>query len=118
VMELAPWPNPKNPRTLRLAEEFARRSGGRILDAPAGYAHEAVLIIADALERAASAEPEPLADALRRSAVASPIMVSAGPVVFDGTGDNPNAAPALMQIIGGRPVVVWPQAAAERPPSL
>ena len=118
ALELAPSPNPKNPRTLRLADEFARRSGGRILDAPAGYAHEAVLIIADALERAASAEPEPLADALRRSAVASPIMVSAGPVVFDGTGENPNAAPALMQIIGGRPVVVWPQAAAERPPSL
>jgi branched-chain amino acid transport system substrate-binding protein len=118
VMELAPSPNPKNPRTQRLADEFARRSGGRVLDAPAGYAHEAVLIVADALERAASVEAVPLADALRRAWVASPIMVSAGPVVFDGTGDNPNAAPALLQILAGRPVVVWPQSAAERPPSL
>jgi len=118
VMELAPWPNPRNPRTQRLADEFARRSGGRLLDAPAGYAHEAVLIIADALARAKSAEPEPLAEALRRSQVASPIMVSAGPIVFDGTGDNPNAAPALLQIVGGRPIVVWPKTAAERQPSL
>jgi branched-chain amino acid transport system substrate-binding protein len=118
AMELAPWPNAKNPRTQRLAEEFARRSGGWPLDAAAGYAYEAVLIVADALERAASVEAEPLADALRRAAVTSPIMVSAGPVMFDGTGDNPNAAPALLQILGGRPVVVWPKAAAERPPSL
>ena len=118
VLELAPSPNLKNPRTQRLVEEFARRSGGRVLDAPAGYAHEAVLILADALGRAGTAEPEPLAESLRRSAVASPIMVAAGPVVFDGTGDNPNAAPALLQILGGRPVVVWPKTAAERAPSL
>jgi branched-chain amino acid transport system substrate-binding protein len=118
VLELAPLPNLKNPRTQRLADEFARRSGGRVLDAPAGYAYEAVLILADALGRAASAEPEPLVEAMRRSVVASPIMVAAGPVMFDGTGDNPNAAPALLQILGGRPVVVWPKAVAERPPSL
>src|SRR5206468_2732394 len=50
VMELAPWPNPRNPRAQRLVAEFLKRSGGRPLDAASGYAHEAVLVVADALE--------------------------------------------------------------------
>jgi len=117
VMELAPWPNPRNPRTQRLVAEFLKRSGGRPLDA-AGYAHEAVLVVADALERAASADPAALAEALRRTSFEHPVMVSAGPIVFDATGENPNAAPAVLQIFGGKPAVVWPKSAAERPYAL
>jgi branched-chain amino acid transport system substrate-binding protein len=115
AMELAPWPNPRNAQTQRLAEEFVKRSGGRALDAVGGFAHEAILILADALERAGAADTEALAEALRRTRFAQPLMVAAGPVTFDATGENPNATPALLQIVGGRPVVVWPRAAAERP---
>jgi branched-chain amino acid transport system substrate-binding protein len=115
VMELAPWPNPLDPRTQRLVAEFVKRSGGRPLDAASGYAHEAVLVVADALERAASADPAALAEALRRTRFEQPVMVSAGPIVFDANGENPNAAPAIVQIFGGKPVVVWPRSAAERP---
>lgn len=118
VMELAPWPNPRNARTQRLAEEFMKRSGGRPLDAVGGYAHEAILVVADALERAGAAESEALAEALRRTSFANPLMVAAGPVVFDATGENPNASPAVLQIFGGRPTVVWPRGAAERPYAL
>jgi branched-chain amino acid transport system substrate-binding protein len=118
VMELAPWPNPRNARTRRLAEEFMKRSGGRPLDAVGGYAHEAILVVADALERAGTAESEALAEALRRTRFANPLMVAAGPVVFDATGENPNASPAVLQIFGGRPTVVWPRGAAERPYAL
>jgi branched-chain amino acid transport system substrate-binding protein len=115
VMELAASPNFREPRTQRLAEEFVKRSGGRRLDAAAGYAHEAILVVANALERARAAAPGALAEALRRTTFDRPLMVATGPVVFDATGDNPNAAPALLQILGGRPVVVWPKAAAEQP---
>ena len=114
VMELAPAPNPRNPRTRQLADEFVKRSGGRPLDAAGGYAHEAMLVIADALQRAESADPDVIAEALRRTSFPSPLMVSAGPITFDATGENPNASPAVMQIFGGRPAVVWPRAAAER----
>jgi branched-chain amino acid transport system substrate-binding protein len=114
VMELAPWPNPRNAQTQRLADEFIKRSGGRPLDAVAGYAYEAILLLADALERAGAADSEPLAEALRRTSFAQPLMVAAGPVVFDASGENPNASPAVLQIFGGRPSVVWPRAAAER----
>jgi len=115
VMELAPWPNPRNPRAQRLVAEFLKRSGGRPLDAASGYAHEAVLVVADALERAASSDPAALAEALRRTRFEHPVMVSAGPIVFDANGENPNAAPAVLQIFGGKPAVVWPKSAAERP---
>ena len=114
VMELAPWPNPRNPATERLADEFVKRSGGRTLDAVGGYAYEAIIVLADALERAGSADADPLAAALRRTRFMEPFMVAAGPVTFDATGENPNAAPAMLQMFGGRPTVVWPRLAAER----
>jgi branched-chain amino acid transport system substrate-binding protein len=118
VMEMAAWPNFRNPRTQRLVADFVARSGGRRLDAMPGYAHEAILVVADALERAGSVDAAPLADALRRTSFADPLMVSAGPIVFDAGGDNPNAVPAVVQIFGGRAVAVWPKAAAERPYAL
>lgn len=114
VMELAAWPNLKNPRTQRLVQEFVTRAGGRPLDGASGFAFEALVIVIDALERARSADAGPLADALRRTRIEDPLMVSAGPIVFDAAGENPNVAPAVLQIFGGRPLVVWPRAAAER----
>jgi branched-chain amino acid transport system substrate-binding protein len=114
VMELAPAPNPRSPRTQRLMEEFAKRSGGRPLDAVAGYAHEAILVIADALTRARASGPDAIAGALRTTSYEDTVMVAAGPVVFDASGENPNATPAVLQLFGGRPAVVWPRAAAER----
>ncbi|MBM3218276.1 MAG: hypothetical protein FJZ38_06245 [Candidatus Rokubacteria bacterium] len=114
VMELAPAALPRNARTQQLADEFLERSGGRPLDAVGGFASEAIFVVADALQRAASAEPDAIADALRRTSLPNPLMVSAGPIVFDATGENPNASPAVLQILGGRPAVIWPRTAAER----
>ncbi|MBI1960394.1 MAG: branched-chain amino acid ABC transporter, partial [Candidatus Rokubacteria bacterium] len=37
-----------------------------------------------------------------------------GPVVFNEIGDNPNASTALIQILGQKPVVVWPKEAAQQ----
>jgi len=118
VMELAVWPNLRHARTQHLAAEFTKRAGGRPFDASAGYAYEAVLVVADAIERAGTVEPPAIAQALARTSFASPFMVSAGPIVFDDQGNNPNAAPALLQIFGGRPSVVWPKPAAARPYAL
>ena len=118
VMELAPWPNLRNEKTQRLADEFAKRSGGRALDAAGGYAYEAVLLLAHALERAGSSDAEAIAEALRRTSYTNPLMVAAGPVTFDASGENPNVSPAMLQIFAGRPTVVWPRAAAERPYAL
>ena len=99
-------------------DEFVKRSGGRPFEPAAGYTYEAIHVVADALERAGNAAPEAVTEALRRTSLAPPLMVASGPISFDAAGDNPNAVPALLQIAGGRPLVVWPRDAAERPYAL
>ena len=77
--------------------------------------------IADVLERAGRAglrldrwEPDAVVEAIQKSQFAGTLAVSAGPVVFNEIGDNPNASSAMIQILGQKPVVVWPKAAAEQ----
>src|SRR5881398_3450272 len=53
VMASNPWPNFRNPRTQQLAEEYQKRSGGRLFDTNSGYSYDAVFVIADVLERTA-----------------------------------------------------------------
>jgi branched-chain amino acid transport system substrate-binding protein len=112
VMDNVPWPNMKNPRTQKIAEDYAKRTAGKNLDTNAGYSYEAIVVIADVLERAKATEADAVVDAIKKTSLKDPLMVSAGPVMFNEVGDNPNAATAMIQILGGKPVVVWPREAA------
>jgi len=114
VMDSVPWPNFKNPRTRAVAEEYAKRSGGKTFDTNSGFAYDGTLLIADALERAKSTDPDVIVDAIKKTRFAGHLMVSAGPVVFNEIGDNPNASTAMIQILGQKPQVVWPKEAAEQ----
>jgi branched-chain amino acid transport system substrate-binding protein len=114
VMDSVPWPNFKKPRTRAVAEEYARRSNGRTFDTNSGYSYDGMYIIADVLERARSTDPDVLVDALKKTRYTDPLMVASGPVLFNEIGDNPNATPAMIQILGQKPVVVWPKDAAEK----
>jgi branched-chain amino acid transport system substrate-binding protein len=114
VMDNVPWPNFKNPRTQKAAEEFAKRSGGKSFDTNSGYSYETVLIMADVLERARSTEPDALVGAIKKTSFKDPLMVSAGPVAFNDVGDNANAGTAMVQILGGKPLVVYPPDAAQQ----
>src|SRR6266566_8013559 len=53
VMASNPWPNFRNPKTQQLAEEYQKRSGGRLFDTNSGYSYDAIFVVADVLERAA-----------------------------------------------------------------
>ncbi len=112
VMDPVPWPNYRNPRTERAAAEYTKRSNGKNFDTNSGYSYEAVMVMADVFERAKSTDPDTVVDAIRKTRFADPLMVSVGPVVFNEIGDNPNASTAMIQILGGKPVVVWPREAA------
>jgi branched-chain amino acid transport system substrate-binding protein len=114
VMDAAPWPNYKNPAVPKISAEFAKRSNGRYFDASGAYTYEAVLVLADALERAASTDPDAVVAAIKKSSFAGGITVSNGPVVFNEIGDNPNASTAMIQILGQKPRVVWPRDVAEQ----
>jgi branched-chain amino acid transport system substrate-binding protein len=113
VMDMTVWPNMRLPRTQQLAAEYVKRSGGRNFDASAAYTYEAILVIADVLERAGSTDPDALVAAIKTTRFAGGVTTSTGPVVFNELGDNPNASTAAIQILAGKPRVVWPKDAAE-----
>jgi branched-chain amino acid transport system substrate-binding protein len=113
VLDNVPWPNFKNPRTVKIAEAYARRSGGKSFDTNSGYSYEAITIIADVLERARTTDADPVVDAIKKTQLADPIMVSAGPVMFNDVGDNGNASTAMIQIREQKPQVIWPKDAAQ-----
>lgn len=112
VMDSVPWPNFKNPDTQRAAEDYSKRASGKTFDTNSGYSYEAILIMADVLERARSTDADALVEALKKTHFKGGLMVSTGPVLFNETGDNPNASTAMVQILGQKPVVVWPREAA------
>jgi branched-chain amino acid transport system substrate-binding protein len=115
VLDSVPWPDFRNPRTQRVAEEYARRSGGKSFDTNSGYPYDGTHIVADALERARSTDPDAVVEALKKTQLTTLVMLQSGPATFNELGDNPNAVPVMIQILGQKPVVVWPreQAAAK-----
>jgi hypothetical protein len=64
------------------------------------------------LERAKSTDPDAVVGALKASNYAGGLMQYGGPIVFNEIGDNPNAITTMIQILGGKPVAVWPKEAA------
>ncbi|HMH50936.1 MAG TPA: ABC transporter substrate-binding protein [Candidatus Acidoferrum sp.] len=112
VLTSVPWPNFKNPKTAAVAEEYRKRTGGKTFDTNAGYAYDAVLVAADVLERARSTDGEAIVEALRKTHLIGGLMQYGGLIAFNEGGDNPNAIPTLIQILGGKPVAVWPREAA------
>jgi len=112
VMSAVPWPNFKNPKTNQVAEDYRKKSGGKTFDTNSGYSYDGMFLIADTLERAKSTDPDAIVDALRKTSYTSGLMQYGGPVVFNELGDNPNAITTMIQILGQKPVAVWPKDAA------
>src|SRR5258705_3822995 len=112
VLNSTPWANFRNPRTQKVAEEFLKRSPGKTFETNSGYSYDGMTLIADVLERAKSTDPDAIVEALRKSNWTGGLMQYAGPVVFNEIGDNPNAVTTVIQILGGKPVAVWPREAA------
>lgn len=113
VMDITVWPNMRLPQTQKLAADYIKRSGGRNFDASAAYTYEALLVMADVLERAGSTDPDALVAAIRKTSFPGGVTTATGPVIFNELGDNPNASTAAIQILSGKPRVVWPREAAE-----
>ena len=113
VMDNVPWPNVKSAAVQKIAAEYTKRTG-KLFDTSASYTYEAVLVIADTLERGKSAEPDAFVDALKQTNFSGGVNVATGPIKFNETGDNPNASTAMIQILGQKPRVVWPTDAAEQ----
>jgi branched-chain amino acid transport system substrate-binding protein len=112
ALTCVPWANFKNPKTNAVAEEYRKRSKGKTFDTNSGYSYDGVFLIADFLERARSTEADAIVDAMRKTSYTGGLMQYGGPVTFNELGDNPNAISTMIQILGQKPVAVWPKDAA------
>ncbi|HTO11093.1 MAG TPA: ABC transporter substrate-binding protein [Candidatus Binatia bacterium] len=113
VLDSVPWANFKHPRTPAVAAEYNKRSNGKTWDTNCGYSYDAIFVTADVLERAAKLDdPDALVDALKKTNYTGGLMQYGGPVQFNEIGDNPNAITTMIQILGQKPVAVWPREAA------
>lgn len=81
------------------------------------YAYQAGYVIADALERAGSADRNAVRDAIAKTDMpAGPKMIlPTAKLVFDEQGQNPSAPLFVVQVQGGELIPVWPAAYAAKP---
>ncbi len=89
---------------------------GEEMRTSAVLAYQATYIIADAIERAGSADPAAIRDALAETDYADHILPYLGSITFDETGETTNASPVVMQVQDGAVVQVWPTGVAESDP--
>ncbi len=106
-----------NPKAIAVREKFQEKYG-EPMRTSAVLAYQAMYIIADAIERAGSADPTAIRDALATTNYADHILPYPGPIQFDERGENVNARPVVMQVQNGQVVQVWPEAVAEAEPKI
>jgi branched-chain amino acid transport system substrate-binding protein len=112
VMDNVPWYNPVGKTYKQVNAEFSKKYPGKYIDTNSGYAYLAVMVIADALERAKSTKPEDIVATLKKTYLKQDLMVG-GAVTFDKKGDNINADSAMVQVLEGSVKLVLPQKLAE-----
>ena len=103
------WHNPKDPRAAEFRKRVEARSGFYSWEHPFGYF--AVRLLADAWERAASADKEKTIAALNASTFSDHFMPY-GPTKFTD-GQNSGAHPVALQIQHGDMHVIWPEQFAD-----
>ncbi len=110
-ISLVPWYDPNKPLTKKLEAAVTKAYSGISLNTNHVYTFEALLVAADALKRAGSADPKALAEAIRKTNITN--NVSPGPgIQFDAKGQNDKLLCSAIQNRGGKLVTVAPQAAA------
>ncbi|GIX49088.1 MAG: amino acid ABC transporter substrate-binding protein [Candidatus Tectimicrobiota bacterium] len=114
IMDANYWHNPVSPFAREVIQQYEARFQAPF-QSHTVWGYNATLVLLDALERAASTEPEKLREAIARTRLARHIAPG-GPIVFDDKGQNVNATVTLQQIQNGAIRVVLPQAYADAEP--
>ena len=106
------WANPKNPKTAALKQKVD--AAGKIFSYNVMLNYSCVLLVADALTRAGTADRAKLTQAIAGSQFTGHIMPY-GPTKFD-KGQNTGATPANLQVQGGDVKVIFPPEFADAKP--
>src|SRR5436309_7140379 len=113
-----PWYNPKSGMTKRVEAAFKKANPKDNLvfhGLNAGFTFEAILIAADAYQRAKSTDPKTLADAIRQTNITEK-MTLGGPIKFNAKGQVEGIGSACVQNLNLLPTVVLPKEAATAQP--
>lgn len=108
--DMCEWaPDLGKPGVKETNEKF-RAKHGVDLNGESANCYAATYVIADALERAASTDPEKIREALSQTKITSgPAMIMPHEAVeFDESGQNIHAKLIMIQIRDGQRVTVWP----------
>ena len=96
-----------------MVNEIFKAKYGRDLDDTSARWMQGFFVLADAINRAGSTEPEKIQAALRATDLkADQLMIGYNGVKFDDTGQNTLASTFLIQLQGKQYVSVWPEALA------
>jgi branched-chain amino acid transport system substrate-binding protein len=106
-----PWKDEIFGWTAREFADLFKKEYGYEADYHPPQSMAALEVFQRAIQKAGSLDPEKVRDAIAQTN----IMTAYGPVRFDPRGVNIAKAMAVVQIQGGRSVVVWPAQAADGP---
>jgi branched-chain amino acid transport system substrate-binding protein len=112
IIDCNHWFDPRNPKALALKKQFEKMNVFYTYEVFMNYS--CVLLLADAIERAGSAERAQIIAALERSTFAGHVMPY-GPTRFVN-GQNQGAAPVNTQVIGNDIQVIFPSSFASATP--
>ncbi len=107
---VTPWHDEVSPLAKKVAQEYGARFK-KPFNMNGAHSYDAILVVADALERAGSTDKNALRDALKATKLAEKTSIG-GPIQFDDKGDNIGAGAGLMQLQGGKSKIVYPHASA------
>jgi branched-chain amino acid transport system substrate-binding protein len=99
--------NWKNSKTVDMLDRYVKRFNEPWRTAVV-QSYDAMLVIADALERAASKDPKKVRDAIAQTNLSDYRMYGKGPIRFNEQGDNVNALSPIFQWMNGKYQVVFP----------
>jgi len=109
-LSFVPWYDPNKKLSKALEAALGKKYPEIDLNTNHNYTFEALLIAADAYERAGSADPKALADAIRSTDIKD--NVSTGPgIAFNAKGQNDKLKNSAIQNRGGKLVTVAPKGA-------
>ncbi len=107
VMNTTPAVNWKNPKTVDMLDRYVKRFNEPWFQNVV-FSYDAMLVVADALERAASTDPKKIRDAIAQTNLSDYRMYGRGPIRFNEQGDNINGLLSLTQWMNGKQRYVLP----------
>jgi len=107
VMHGGPSINWKNPKTVDMLDRYVKRFN-EPWHQNLVFSYDAMLVIADSLERAASTDPKKVRDAIAQTNLSDYRLYGRGPIRFNEYGDNINGLLSLLQWVDGKHLYVLP----------